>query len=217
MHPDGGRIQAHGLDADAHDLLALQLLEDLIQHAALGPAVHAGVDGMPISKAFGQSAPLAAMLGHIEQDIQQLQVVQPHVAALAGKTAGNTLVLRLGDLHAPQPNTELRFGKCLVKVHRVLTWFAIPLADWLRSTLRAWAESLIHAIALPEEKPAQSTGCRIALDGFACGPDRTYGRALVFVNRSGMAGIAKDLFSANRSSEGIVIAEFPNQFVSVYS
>ena len=108
MDFDGGRIQAHGLNA--HNLLALQLFEDLIQHAALGPAVHAGVDGMPISEAFGQSAPLAAVLGNIEQGVQQLQVVELHIAALTGKAGGNTLVLRLGDLHASQSITQLRFS-----------------------------------------------------------------------------------------------------------
>ena len=69
MDFDGGRIQTHGLDGDAHDLLALQLLADVIQHAVLGPAIHAGVDGMPLSEAFGQSAPLAAVLGDIEQRV----------------------------------------------------------------------------------------------------------------------------------------------------
>ena len=110
MHLDGGRIQAHDLDADAHDLLALQLLEDLIQHPVLGPAIHASVDGMPISKAFGQSAPLAAMLGHIEQGVQQLPVVELYIAALPGKTGGNTLVLRFGDLHTSQSITKLEFS-----------------------------------------------------------------------------------------------------------
>jgi hypothetical protein len=107
---DGSRIQAHGLDADAHDLLALQLLEDLIQHPVLGPAIHASVDGMPISEAFGQSAPLAAVLSDVEQRIQQLQVIQLYVAALTRKTGGNTLVLRFGDLHASQSITKLRFS-----------------------------------------------------------------------------------------------------------
>src|ERR1700690_2739974 len=106
MDLDGGRIQAHRLDADAYDLLALQLLEDLIQHAALGPAIHARVDGMPISEAFGQSAPLTTLLGDIKQGVEQLQVGQLYVAALAGKTGGNTLVLRFGDLHAGQNSTE---------------------------------------------------------------------------------------------------------------
>src|SRR5271165_4293140 len=88
MDFDRGGIQAHGLDADAHDLLALQLLENLIEHAALGPAIHTGVDGMPSSEAFGQSAPFAAMLGDIEQGVQQLQVVDLNIATLAGKTGG---------------------------------------------------------------------------------------------------------------------------------
>jgi hypothetical protein len=35
-----------------------------------------------------------------------LQVGQLHVAALAGKTGGNTLVLRFGDLHARQSITK---------------------------------------------------------------------------------------------------------------
>ena len=108
MDFDGGGIQAHGFDADAHDLLPLQLLEDLIEHAALGPATHAGVDGMPISEAFRQSAPLAAVLGDIEQRIQQLQVVQLHIAALAGKAGSNTLKLHFSDLHAGQHITKLR-------------------------------------------------------------------------------------------------------------
>jgi len=96
---DAGRIPAHNLDADADDLLVLQLLEDAIQRAALGPAVHAGVNGMPISEALGQSAPRTTLLGDIEQGIQQLQVLQLHITALPGKTGGNTLVLRFGDLH----------------------------------------------------------------------------------------------------------------------
>ena len=107
---DGRRIQAHSLDADAHDLLALQLLEDAIQRATLGPAVHPGVNGVPISEAFGQSAPLATLLNDIKQGIQQLQVVQLHIAALAGKTGGNTLVLRFGDLHSLQGITKFRIS-----------------------------------------------------------------------------------------------------------
>ncbi len=110
MDFDGGRVQADSFDADAYDLLALQLLEDVIQHAALGPAVHAGVNGMPISEAFRQAAPLAAVLSDIEQRVQQLPVMQLHIAALPGKTGGNTLVLHFGDLHASQHITKLRIS-----------------------------------------------------------------------------------------------------------
>jgi len=110
MDFDGGRIQAYGLDTDAYDLLALPLFEDVIPHAALGPAIHAGVDGMPISEAFGQAAPLTAVLGDLEQGVQPVPVVELYVAALAGKTGGNTLVLRFGDLHARHSITELQIS-----------------------------------------------------------------------------------------------------------
>ena len=110
MDFDGGRIQAYGLNANAHNLLALQLFEDLIQHPALGPAVHTGVDGKARAEALGHAAPRAAVLGNLPQRVQLLQVVDLPVAALAGKTGGNTLVLRFGDFHAPQHNTELRFS-----------------------------------------------------------------------------------------------------------
>jgi hypothetical protein len=39
-----------------------------------------------------------------------LQVGQLHVTALPGKTGGNMLVLRFGDLHASQHITELRIS-----------------------------------------------------------------------------------------------------------
>ncbi len=47
MHLHDGGVHLDRLDLDAHDLLPLQEFEDMIQHAALGPAIHAGVDGMP--------------------------------------------------------------------------------------------------------------------------------------------------------------------------
>ena len=47
MHLHDGRVHLDGFDLDVHDLLPLQLLEDVIQHAILGPAIHAGIDGMP--------------------------------------------------------------------------------------------------------------------------------------------------------------------------
>ena len=106
MNFDGGRIQAHRLEANAHQLFALQLGEDGVQHAALGPAVHARVDGVPRAKTLGQAAPLAAVLGDIKKRVQELQMGDPYIAALTGKTGGNKLALLLGDLHRAQHNTE---------------------------------------------------------------------------------------------------------------
>ena len=110
MHFHAGGIQTDRFNANAYQLLALQLLKHRIQHATLGPAIHTGVDGMPWTKAFGQSAPLAAVLGDIEQGVEKLQVRHPYISALTGKTGGNTLVLLRGDLHAAQHSTESRFS-----------------------------------------------------------------------------------------------------------
>ena len=75
-------VQRDRFDLDAHDLRSLQLLEHTIKYTGLGPAVHAGVDGVPVAEPFGQSAPLAAMLGYIEDRIDHLQITQADVATL---------------------------------------------------------------------------------------------------------------------------------------
>ena len=96
MHLHDGGVHFDGLDLDAHDLLALQQFEDLVQHAALGPAIHAGVDGVPGAETLGQSAPLAAMLGDVQQRIEELQIGHPHVAALARQRSLDPAKLLLG-------------------------------------------------------------------------------------------------------------------------
>ena len=70
MNLDHGAVQRDRLDLDAHDLRLLQLLEHTIEHAAFGPAVHARVDRVPVAKARGQAAPFAALLGHIQDGVQ---------------------------------------------------------------------------------------------------------------------------------------------------
>src|SRR5208282_4905458 len=99
MYLHDGGVHFDGFDLDAHDLLALQQLENLIEHATLGPAVHAGVNGVPGAEALRQSAPLAAMLGDEQQRIEELQVGDPNIAALARQRSLDTAKLLLGDLH----------------------------------------------------------------------------------------------------------------------
>ena len=53
MHLHDGRVHLDGLNPDAHDLFFLQALKDLVQNAILGPAVHAGIDGVPGAKTLG--------------------------------------------------------------------------------------------------------------------------------------------------------------------
>jgi hypothetical protein len=76
MHLDAGGVQRHGFELDLHDLRALQLLEDPLEHAQLGPAAHARVDGVPVAESLGQAAPFAAVLGHVTDGVEHLQIGQ---------------------------------------------------------------------------------------------------------------------------------------------
>jgi len=106
MHLDEGRVQFDGLDLEAHDLLPLQLFKDAIQYAVLGPAIHAGVEGVPVAKTLRQPAPLAPLLGYIQQRVEHLQVGKTDIASLAWKAWFDTKILRLGDFHEPKHATK---------------------------------------------------------------------------------------------------------------
>jgi hypothetical protein len=96
-----GAIQRERLDPDAYDLCTLQFREYAIQNAASGPAVHPRVNRMSSTEALRQSAPLAAMLGDIENRIEHLQVRQADVAALSWQTMLDPLISSFGDFHHP--------------------------------------------------------------------------------------------------------------------
>ena len=100
MHLDHGAVQRHRFDLDAHDLSMLQLLEHPIHHAQLGPPVHAGVDRVPVAEALGQAAPLAAVLGHVQDRIDHLQVGQADIASLSRQATLDLFVLGRCDFHA---------------------------------------------------------------------------------------------------------------------
>jgi len=100
MHLDDGAVERDRFDLDAHDLSMLQLLEHPIQHSQLGPTVHAGVNGVPVAKALGQAAPLATVLAHIQDGVQDLQVGKTDVAPLSRKATLDLFVLGRCDFHA---------------------------------------------------------------------------------------------------------------------
>ena len=101
MHLDAGAVQRHRLDADAHNLVLLQLLEDPVEDTCLGPAVHAGVDGAPIAEAGWQPAPLAAVLAHIKDRVEHVQIRETDIAALGRQVVLDLSKLGWRDLHAP--------------------------------------------------------------------------------------------------------------------
>ena len=82
MHFDSSTVQGHGFDLDPDDLIVLQLREYPIQHPALRPAIHAGIDGVPRAETLGQPAPFAVLLGDKEQGVEELQVGDFDIAAL---------------------------------------------------------------------------------------------------------------------------------------
>ena len=97
MHVHGGTVQRPGFDLETDNLRMLQLREDSIQDATFGPAIHAGVDRVPVAEACGQAAPFAALLGHVQDRVQHSQSGQAHVATLGWQTMLDQAVLRVGD------------------------------------------------------------------------------------------------------------------------
>ena len=77
----------------------LQLFKNPIQHAALGPAIHPGIDRVPIAEPLGQTAPLAAMLGHVQDRIEHEQVRMADIAPLFRQAVLDLLILRLVEFH----------------------------------------------------------------------------------------------------------------------
>ena len=99
MHLDDGAVERHRFDLDAHDLGMLQLLEHPIHHPHLGPAVHAGVNRVPVAEALGQAAPFTAMLRYIQDGVQDLKVGKTDVAPLSRKAILDLFVLGRCDFH----------------------------------------------------------------------------------------------------------------------
>jgi hypothetical protein len=74
MHFHRSRVQSERLDPDTHNLFHLELFKNPVKSAALGPAIHACVNSVPVTKSLRQAAPLASMLGNVQHGIQKLQV-----------------------------------------------------------------------------------------------------------------------------------------------
>lgn len=72
MHLDIGAVERNGFNPDTCDLTALQFGKDAVEHARLGPAAHACVDGVPVAQVRRQAAPLAAVLDRVEHGVERL-------------------------------------------------------------------------------------------------------------------------------------------------
>ena len=99
MDLDDGAIHRYCLELDTHDLLSLQIFEHLVQHPVLRPAVHPGVDGVPIAKSCRQSSPFAGMFSDIQDGIEHLPVRKAYIAPLDREMWRDAFVLRMGEFH----------------------------------------------------------------------------------------------------------------------
>jgi hypothetical protein len=94
-------VQRNGLDLDTYDLRLLQPLKQAIQNAALAPAIHPRVNRVPVTETFRQTSPLAALFGHIQDRVQDNQILESNIAALPWKTILDLFVLSLSNFHTP--------------------------------------------------------------------------------------------------------------------
>ena len=99
MDFDNSAVERDYFEFEPDDLSPLKLLEHSVQHAALGPPAHSGVNGVPVSKPLGEPAPLASMLGDVEDCVDHLQVRKSDVPSLHGQGSGDLLILGLGNFH----------------------------------------------------------------------------------------------------------------------
>ena len=99
MDPDDGTVQGHGFDLHADDLRMLQLGKYAIQHPALRPTIHASINGVPVAKPLGQTAPFAPLLGDVQDGVEHVQIVERYVAALPRQPRLDLARLGVGDFH----------------------------------------------------------------------------------------------------------------------
>jgi len=99
MDFDDGTVQGHSFDLHADDLSVLQLCKYAIQHPALRPPVHTSIDGVPVAEPLGQTTPFAPLLDDVQDGVQDVQIVERHVAALRRQTRLDVAILGVGDFH----------------------------------------------------------------------------------------------------------------------
>lgn len=99
MDLDAGAVQTEAFDADCNQALPLKGFENPFEDALLGPPAKPRVDGVPIAVFFRQTPPFAAVLGNIEQRIEQAPVIDFHIAALHRQKRQQQRVLRITEFH----------------------------------------------------------------------------------------------------------------------
>ena len=99
MDLDRGGVKREGFNLDPHDLLGLQLLEDSVQYAVLGPAIHACINAVPFAEPGRKAAPFTALFGNKQNRIEHFEVLKFYVPALNWQAILDSFVLLPSYLH----------------------------------------------------------------------------------------------------------------------
>ena len=100
MNFNNRAVQRNRFYLDSNNLRLLQPLKHPIQHTALAPAIHPRLDRVPIAETFRKTSPLAALFGYIQDCVQDIQILEPNIAALPRVTVLDLLVLSVCNFHA---------------------------------------------------------------------------------------------------------------------
>ena len=73
--------------------------KNAVEHAILGPAIHARINAVPFTKPRWKTAPFTAVFGNKQDCIEKLKVRKIHIAPLDGQDILDLFELLLGDLH----------------------------------------------------------------------------------------------------------------------
>jgi adenylate cyclase len=82
MDLDAGAVQADALHADADQAVLLKRLKEAVENTGRRPPPQPHVDRVPVAETLRQRPPLAAVLRHIEDGVDDLEIADPHVAPL---------------------------------------------------------------------------------------------------------------------------------------
>ena len=112
-------VQIHRFNLDADQLFALQFGKQPIQYTGFRPAIHARVDGVPVTEALRQGPLLAAVLSDEENRVNHVEVPVRDVATLSRQVHLDARVLYGSDFHA-------RSTSCNVNVPRLTIQTTCP-------------------------------------------------------------------------------------------
>ena len=99
MNLDNSAVKRKNLDFDGNEPLALKPLKNSGEGAVFAPAVHPGINGMPVAEFFWETPPLAAIFRDVEDGIENLEIIQGNISPLPREAIGDAFIMFFGYVH----------------------------------------------------------------------------------------------------------------------